>query len=95
MGCERVLDASVAGVLAGKRDGVVDGVAEESRDWEARVRTRSDASQRHVHVQARAQCPTPEGPEERSKRDDAQKGSRDSLSFHWFCVNVCGRRLWD
>ena len=24
MGCERVLDASVAGVLAGKRDGVVD-----------------------------------------------------------------------
>ena len=81
--------------MCGVQSGVVDGVAEESRDWEARVRTRSDASQRHVHVQARAQCPTPEGPEERSKRDDAQKGRRDSyFLFLGFRVNDCGRRLW-
>ena len=44
----------------------VNRAAEESRVGEARVRTPSDPNQRHVHVQARAQCPTPEGFEGRS-----------------------------
>ena len=56
----RVVERERVG-LYGEFFGVVDRVAEESRDWEARVRTWSDASQRDVHVQARAQCPMPEG----------------------------------
>ena len=81
--------------MCGVESGVVDGVAEESHDWEARVRTRRDASQRHVHVQARAQCPTPEGPEERSHRGTTRSGkSRLIFLFSGFCVNDCGRRLW-
>ena len=47
---------------------VVNRAAEESRVVETRVRTPSDASQRRVHVQTRAQCPTPEGLEERSRK---------------------------
>ena len=41
--------------------GVVDRVTELSRVGETRVPAPSDASQRDVHVQARAPCPTPEG----------------------------------
>ena len=74
----RVVERRVVG-LYGELFGVVDRVAEESRDWEARVRTRSDASQRDVHVQARAPCPTPEGLRGAvALRGDARKGSRNS-----------------
>ena len=78
------------------------GVAEELRGWRGEgpdheTRTSQD-------VQARAQCPTPEGlkaavPEQDGKCRrgfaDPRKGSRDSLSFsfHWICVNARGRRL--
>ena len=43
MGCERVLDASVAGVLAGKRDGVVDRCGNDGNDscwWSSLVRNK-------------------------------------------------------
>ena len=54
---------------------------------EARVRTPSDTNQRHLHVQARAQCPTPEGPEERSRRGTTRPGkSQLSSSFPWVFV---------
>ena len=76
---------------------VVNRVAEESRVGEARVRAPSDASHRRVLVQARAPCPTPEGLS-RSGRAEGRRaqGSRDShFLFIGFCVNACGRRLWD
>ena len=41
---------------------------------EARVRTLRDTDQRRVHVQARAQCPTPEGLEEQSRRGTTRSG---------------------
>ena len=59
---------------------------------EARVRTQSDTNQRHVHVQARGQCPTPEGPEERSRRGTTRPGkSQLSSSFPW----VLCKCLWE
>ena len=54
------------------------------------------------HVQARGTSPatTPEGLEEQSQRGTTRSGKSRLpflfFSVHWaFCVNVCGRRLWD
>ena len=84
----RVVVVVVVGA-AGER--VVLGAAGErvlARSWresllETRVRTSSDASQRDVHVQARAPCPTPEGLEGRSPSGRREKGkSQLPFSFH-------------
>ena len=67
----------------------------ERESLETRVRAPSDASQRDVHVQARAPSPTPEGLREAvALRGDASQGSRNShflLFFSWVCVNDCGK----
>ena len=68
--------------------GVVDRVTEESRDGEARVRTRSDVSQRDVHVQARAPCPTPEGHLRSGHAEGRREKEKSQLPFS-FHLGLC------
>ena len=86
---EREKEKVVVGLCGGCGSG---GCWRESL-LETRVRAPSDASQRDVHVQARAPSPTPEGLRGAvALRGDAEKGSRNShFLFILVCVNDCGK----